>query len=126
VGRSGSALQPGDLSFLGTVLKQSNRFVETYYTDRWYNIFQIHDREDDRVKGWYCNVGRPAVLEEDDRFSYVDLALDLWVAPDGLQTVVDEDEFAALSLDVETRRKAWAAPEELQRLFRDNEDPDLS
>ena len=85
--------------------------------DRWYNILEIHDREDDRLKGWYCNIGKPAVMEAGNKISYVDLALDLWVAPDGTQTVLDEDEFAALDLDDETRSKARAALAELQALF---------
>ena len=114
-----------DLPFMGTVLRFGDRFVETYYTDRWYNIFEIHDLDDDRIKGWYCNVSRPAVLEEDDRLSYVDLALDLWVAPDGSQTVLDEDEFVLLELDVKTRRQAGAALEELRRLFIGKEYPGL-
>ncbi len=115
-----------DTPFMDNFLKNNDRFVEVFYTDRWYNIFEMHDRDDDRVKGWYCNVGRPAVLEADDRLSYVDLALDLWVAPDGTQTVLDEDEFAALDLDAETRQQARAALDELQKLFADNKNPDLS
>jgi predicted RNA-binding protein associated with RNAse of E/G family len=106
-----------NLPFQDIVLKENDRFLETFYTDRWYNIFEIHDREDDRVKGWYCNIGQPAVLEADDRLSYVDLALDLWVDSRGNQTVLDEDEFAALELDAVTRRKARAALRELQRYF---------
>ncbi|HEY5156830.1 MAG TPA: DUF402 domain-containing protein [Anaerolineales bacterium] len=106
-----------DLELMGTVLRQGDRFVETYFTDRWYNIFEIHDLEDDWIKGWYCNVSQPAVLEADDRLSYVDLALDLWVAPDGSQTVLDEDEFDALELEGETRRQAWAGLEGLKRIF---------
>jgi hypothetical protein len=106
-----------ELELMGTVLRQGDRFVETFYTDRWYNIFEVHDLEDDRVKGWYCNVGRPAILEADDRLSYVDLALDLWVAPDGSQTVLDEDEFEALELEDETRRQAMAGLAGLKRLF---------
>jgi predicted RNA-binding protein associated with RNAse of E/G family len=58
--------------------------------------------------------------------SYVDLALDLWVAPDGTQTVLDEDEFAALDLDAETRQQARAALEEVQRLFLEMKDSPLS
>ena len=46
-----------DIPILDTVLKKGDRFVEIYYTDRWYNIFEIHDRDDDHLKGWYCNVG---------------------------------------------------------------------
>ena len=106
-----------DLPFMGVVLKIGDRFIETYYTDRWYNIFEIHDRDDDHLKGWYCNISRPAVLEADDRLSYVDLALDLWVASDGTQTVLDEDEYAALALDAADRARARRALEELQLRF---------
>ena len=102
---------------MGIDLVTGDRFIETYFTDRWYNIFEIHDRDDDRLKGWYCNIGQPIVLESDREISYVDLALDLWVTPDGTQTVLDEDEFTALDLDKETRSKARAALEELQQLI---------
>ncbi|HKY55716.1 MAG TPA: hypothetical protein VJM08_15470, partial [Anaerolineales bacterium] len=44
-----------DMPFMDVVLKKDDRFVETYYSDRWYNIFEIHDRDDDLLKGWYCN-----------------------------------------------------------------------
>ncbi len=115
-----------DTPIPGEILKRNDRFVEIYYTDRWYNIFAVHDREDDRVKGYYCNIGYPAVFESGSRISYIDLALDLWVAPDGTQTVLDEEEFAALDLDAQTRRQARAALKELQQLFADHKTPDLS
>ena len=115
-----------DTPILDAILKSNDRFVEIYYTDRWYNIFAVHDRDDDRIKGFYCNIGCPAVLESGGRISYVDLALDLWVAPDGTQTVLDEDEFTALDLDAETRRQARAGLKELQQLFSDHKNPDLS
>jgi hypothetical protein len=82
-----------DMPFQGIVLKRDDRFVECFFTDRWYNIFEIHDRDDDRIKGWYCNVGQPMVWDAPDAISYIDLALDLWVAVDGSQTVLDDDEF---------------------------------
>jgi predicted RNA-binding protein associated with RNAse of E/G family len=115
--------QRPDLPFLGIVLEKGDRFLETYFTDRWYNIYEIHDREDDHIKGWYCNIGEPAVLESDDVISYVDLALDLWVTPDGAQTVLDEDEFSALNLDANIRSKARAALLELQKRFLANDLP---
>ncbi len=109
-----------DLPFMGVVLKQNDRFVETFYTDRWYNIFEIHDRDDDQVKGWYCNLGRPAAWDAPDTISYVDLALDLWVAADGTQTVLDQDEFEALGLDEATRAQVLTGLAELQTLFLTN------
>ena len=87
-----------DLPFQGIVLKRNDRFVETFYTDKWYNIFAIYDRDDKKLKGWYCNITKPAIVE-DGSVSYVDLALDLWVSADGKQTVLDEDELEELKLD---------------------------
>jgi predicted RNA-binding protein associated with RNAse of E/G family len=112
-----------DMPFMGTVLKEGDRFLETFFTDRWYNIFEIYDREDGRMKGWYCNIGRPAVLDG-GTVSYVDLALDLWISPDGRQTVLDEDEFASLELDPGTRANALAALEELKAYFLNKWPPD--
>lgn len=59
-----------DTPFMETFLKNNDRFVEIYYTDRWYNIFEVHDRDDNRIKGWYYNVGRPAVMESNNQLSY--------------------------------------------------------
>ncbi len=111
-----------DMPFMGVVFKTGDRFVEYYYTDRWYNIFVVHDRDDGRIKGWYCNIGKPAVFE-DGTVSYVDLALDLWVATDGKQTVLDEDEFEALGLDEDLRAGARKGLEELQQLFLNDKPP---
>lgn len=111
-----------DMPFMDVVFKQGDRFVEYYYTDRWYNIFAIHDRDDGKIKGWYCNVGMPAVIE-DRVVSYVDLALDLWVSAEGKQTVLDEDEFTALNLDDELSGNALKGLEELKTLFKDKRPP---
>jgi predicted RNA-binding protein associated with RNAse of E/G family len=105
-----------DLSFHGMIFGKGDRFVEIFYADRWYNIFEIHDRASDALKGWYCNICLPAEIE-DGRVSYVDLAIDLLVFPDGRQLVLDEDEFDALVLDEETRSCAQEALRELQALF---------
>jgi len=106
-----------DMPFMDTSLKRGDRFVETYYADRWYNIFEIYDRDDGALKGWYCNITRPANLT-DGRVDYVDLFLDLWVSANGAQTVLDEDEFLAAELDEKTRRSARDALLELQNFFK--------
>lgn len=108
-----------DMPFLDIVLKRNDRFVETFYTDRWYNVFEIYDRDDGRLKGWYCNIGFPAMLEQ-NTVSYIDLELDLWVGVDGKQTVLDEDEFLTLPVDVMTRTRALTALEELKQKFKTN------
>ena len=102
----------------GMLLSKGDRFIETYYTDRWYNIFEIHARDDDSLRGWYCNISRPAEIEG-DTISWVDLALDLLVFPDRRQVVLDEDEFARLEISPEERRQAQATLVELQAIFRD-------
>jgi hypothetical protein len=111
-----------DMPFMDVVFKKGDRFVEYYYFDRWYNIFAIYDRDDDKLKGWYCNVGMPAVMD-DGILSYVDLALDLWVSVDGRQTVLDEDEFEALNLTEELTAGALQGLAELQRFFKNNRPP---
>ena len=111
-----------DLPFMDVVFKRGDRFVEYYYTDRWYNIFAVHDRDDGQIKGWYCNIGKPAVFE-DSVVSYVDLALDLWVSSGGEQTVLDEDEFEALELDDDLRAGARNGLAELQQLFLNDTPP---
>ena len=96
------------------VLEPGDRWTEYFYADRWYNIFEI--RAGDRcLKGWYCNVTRPAHITADE-VSAEDLALDLWVAPDGEMLVLDEDEFAALSLPPPERDAAQNALIELQAM----------
>ena len=111
-----------DMPFMGVVLKRGDRFVEIFYADRWYNVFEIFDRDDGQFKGRYCNIGYPAVLE-DNTVSYIDLALDLWVAADGTQTVLDEDEFLVLPINVATRAQAISALEELKQKFANEKPP---
>ncbi len=111
-----------DTPFMDVVLKENDRFVETFYSDRWYNIFEIYDRDDGRIKGWYCNIGEPAVIE-DGVISYVDLALDLWVSANGEQIILDEDEFEALDLGDESRARALNGLNELRLLFSNKNPP---
>jgi len=111
-----------DMPFMDVVFKKGDRFVEYYYFDRWYNIFAIYDRDDGQIKGWYCNVGMPAVIE-DGVVSYVDLALDLWVSVNGKQTVLDEDEFEELNLTEELKIGAFNGLKELQQLFKNSNPP---
>jgi uncharacterized protein len=49
-----------DLGF--ATFRRGDRFVEYFYTDRWYNVFAVYDRDGEGLKGWYCNVCRPAVI----------------------------------------------------------------
>jgi uncharacterized protein len=94
------------------VLEHHDRFVEHFYADRWYNIFEIHSVHDDHLKGWYCNIVKPALFDAEG-IQQVDLALDLWINPDGSYQVLDHEEFDALALDQTTRLRAQQAVGEL-------------
>ena len=100
--------------FHGLTFRRGDRFVETHYSDRWYNVLAVHDVDTGLLKGWYCNITRPAKIENDS-LSAEDLALDLVVLPNGTQYVLDEDEFAALNLNSTDRTGARAALTELQK-----------
>ena len=87
-----------DLVLDYVTLRRGDRFVETFYDDRWYNVFEVHDKDDDHIKGWYYNFARPAQIV-DGEIGSDDLALDLWVCPDGRKLVLDRDEFDALPIN---------------------------
>jgi uncharacterized protein len=111
-----------DMPFQDVVFKKGDHFLEFYYFDRWYNIFEIYDRDNNELKGWYCNVGKPVVMDG-DIVSYVDLALDLWVSAIGDQVVLDEDEFKDLELNDDMRIGALNGLKELRLLFATKKSP---
>jgi len=110
--RTGWDRAPLDVGYV--VLEPGDRWTEHFYADRWYNIFEIR-AGDGRLKGWYCNVTRPAHITANE-VTAEDLALDLWVAPDGEMLVLDEDEFVALPLLPPERDTARNALIELQAM----------
>lgn len=108
-----------DLPFHAITLRQNDRFLERYFYHRWYNIFEIHDRETDHLKGWYCNITQPAEFSP-GKIAYVDLALDLLVYPTGEYLILDEEEFAELTLDPASRQKARQGLQELIGIAMEN------
>ena len=110
---------PLDLGFV--VLEPHDQWTEYFYADKWYNIFEIR-ASDGRLKGWYCNVTRPAFIGIDE-VAADDLALDLWVAPDGSMQILDEDELAVLPLTTEERVAAREGLAELQVLVAQKASP---
>lgn len=88
-----------------TTFEPGDRFIEWFYTDRWYNIMEAH-KPDGALKGWYCNIAWPAELTR-ETVSYRDLTLDLWVAPDGSSLTLDLEEFEAdTTISAEERAQA--------------------
>jgi hypothetical protein len=95
-------------------LERGDVFVEFYYADRWYNVYQVFSTAG-VFKGWYCNVSEPLERLDGAELAYVDLVLDVVVHPAGDHLVLDEDEFAELvpSLPPEVAAAAQAGLREL-------------
>lgn len=66
--------------------------TEYYWTDRWYNVFRFRE-PDGTLRNYYCNINQPAQFDGRN-LSFVDLDIDVLVAPDFTYQVLDEDEFA--------------------------------
>jgi protein associated with RNAse G/E len=77
---------------LGTVAA-GTLSTEYYWTDRWYSVFRFRE-PGGALRNYYCNVNCPALF--DGRLlTFVDLDIDVLVAPDFSYSVLDEDEFEA-------------------------------
>lgn len=104
------------------VFRPGDVFIEWFYSSRWYNIFQIHEGESAVIKGWYCNITRPAHLS-DERIAADDLALDVFISPSGVVRLLDQDEFDQLELNPEERQAALQAVDELTRRVAQRQPP---
>src|SRR5690242_8736370 len=95
-------------------------FTEYYWRDRWYAVKEVR-AADGGVKGWYCDITRPAVVSGTE-LVVEDLDLDLWRSADGGDVRrLDEDEFAGSGLaerDPRAAEAALAALDELEALAR--------
>ncbi len=105
-----------DTEICGTPIRRGDRSLEAFFSHRWYNLFAIYHQNSHALKGYYVNIGKPAFWTSAG-LAYVDLALDVWVSPDGEMHVLDEEEFATLPLDAADRSQAKAALREVQRRF---------
>ncbi len=83
------------------------------FFDRWYNVVKIYDLNQEFV-GYYSDIRTPP-RRIPGGYEAVDLALDLWVEPDGNYTILDEDEFEEAKVDDHHRKKA---EETLSRLIK--------
>jgi uncharacterized protein len=104
-----------DMDMGYAVFRRGDRFIETFYSDRWYNVFAVYDRESQERKGWYCNLCRPAEIG-DTAVRCEDLALDVWVTPNREILIMDEVEYAEIDLAPHERQASQQALEELVEL----------
>lgn len=95
--------------------RRGDKMREWFYSDRHYNVFQVHDGDTDTIKGWYCNITRPAEITH-DLVSADDLALDVVVSMAGEIAILDEDEFTELDIPPEERQIALNAVDQLREL----------
>ncbi len=102
-----------------------DHFYEHYYTERWFTIFEVRSASG-ALKGWYCNIARPARIES-DVIDSEDLELDLFVSPDRRHLLrLDVEEFEARGLaaaDPPAHAAALAALDELEAMARAGSPP---
>ncbi|MET9085367.1 DUF402 domain-containing protein [Streptomyces sp. NPDC004237] len=100
--------------------EQGDAFTEFYWRDRWYAVKEVRTA-DGTLKGWYCDITRPATLTGTE-LVVEDLDLDLWRSADGTDVRrLDEDEFAESGLaerDPAAAAAAVAALDALESLAR--------
>lgn len=92
---------------------------EYYWIDRWYSVFRFRE-PDGALRNYYCNINQPAAF--DGRvLSFVDLDVDMLIAPDFSIKILDEDEFASnaarFAYPSEFYTRAAAALKELTALI---------
>ena len=103
---------------LGTIAA-GTRSTEYYWTDRWYSVFRFREPAG-QLRNYYCNINRPAEFDG-CVLTFVDLDIDVLVAPDFTYAVLDEEEFkthaAQFGYTDEVFRRVAEAREELIALI---------
>lgn len=111
-------------SLLG-IIKSGTISIEFYWLDRWYNIFRFHQPTGELLN-YYCNINVPPVFHQ-NVLSYIDLDIDVLVAPDFSYSILDEDEFAAnashFKYSLEVQRRSYQALEQLVTLIESRQFP---
>jgi protein associated with RNAse G/E len=99
---------------LGTIASGTHS-LEYYWLDRWYNVFRF-SQPNDELRNYYCNINMPPKFIN-GILSYVDLDLDILVAPDFSYQVLDLEDFernvTAYEYSLEIQANARRAVEEL-------------
>ncbi|HEV2860145.1 MAG TPA: DUF402 domain-containing protein [Pyrinomonadaceae bacterium] len=107
------------------LIAAGTRSTEYFWTDRWYNVFRFREPTGE-LRCFYCNVNMPPQLSE-GRLTFVDLDVDILVAPDFSYRVLDEEEFeeneTKYGYPPEFRLEAARARDELISLFKGREFP---
>lgn len=70
-----------------------------------HDIGRFHTREG-HFTGWYANILTPPLIEEEGIWRTTDLFLDVWMAPDGAVTLMDQEELE------HAEAEGWVTPDE--------------
>ena len=79
--------------------------TEYYWLDRWYNVFRFSD-PNQTLKNFYCNINQPPSFDG-HVLSYIDLDIDVLVAPDFTYKILDVDDF-------DENAKRYGYPDDVQ------------
>ena len=109
---------------LGTIAA-GTRSVEYYWMERWYNVFRF-SQPTGELRNYYCNISVPPSFDG-NVLSYVDLDLDILVAPDLSYQILDADDFErnckAYGRSHEIRENAQRASDEVIGMIQSREFP---
>lgn len=107
------------------VIAPGTHSTEYYWTDRWYSVLRFRE-PDGAFRNFYCNVNRPAQFDG-ETLTFIDLDIDVLVAPDFTHRVLDEDEFERHSKEFDypapLREQARQGLRELLTLIKRREFP---
>lgn len=87
------------------------------YFDKGWKVSKFI-KEDGSIKYWYCDIIRHEYKEEEDKYTLIDLLLDVIVFPNGEYKILDEDELTlALEKGLIDEKTAEEAREKLHQLI---------
>lgn len=99
--------------------------VEHFWMDRWYSVFRFSEPTGE-LRNYYCNVNSPPSFDG-SVLSFVDLDIDILVAPDFTYSILDEEEFTENTLrydyPIDVQQRVHAAVAELIDLIEGRQFP---
>jgi protein associated with RNAse G/E len=109
---------------LGTI-PSGTHSLEYYWLDRWYNVFRFA-QPNGELRNYYCNINMPPKFTN-GILSYIDLDLDILVAPDFSYQILDVEDFErnakTYSYSLEIQANARRAVDELTGMIQTRQFP---
>ena len=111
-------------NLLGNI-RSGTHSLEYYWLDRWYNVFRFGEPTGE-LRNYYCNVNMAPAFEN-NVLTYVDLDLDILVAPDFSYQILDAEDFeqnaALYDYPDDVRANAMQAVDDLVALIETRQFP---